>query len=49
MPPLTTTLGRTPKNAGSQSTRSASLPVSTEPTSWSSPCAMAGQIVYLAT
>ena len=30
-PPLITTLGLTPKNFGSQSTRSASLPTSTEP------------------
>ena len=40
MPPLITACGRTPKNAGSHSTRSASLPTSTEPTSWSSPCAI---------
>ena len=33
IPPFTTTCGRTPKNAGSHSTRSASLPTSTEPTS----------------
>jgi hypothetical protein len=33
MPPLSTRCGRTPKNAGSHSTRSASLPGSTEPTS----------------
>ena len=31
-PPLTTSSGLTPKNAGFQSTRSASLPTSTEPT-----------------
>ena len=49
MPPLRTACGRTPKNAGSQSTRSASLPGCTEPTSPSIPCATAGQIVYLAT
>ena len=48
-PPLITTCGRTPKNAGSHSTRSASLPGSTEPISPSRPCAIAGQIVYLAT
>ena len=48
-PPLITSCGRTPKNAGSHSTRSASLPTSTEPTSPSIPCATAGQIVYLAT
>ena len=49
MPPLITACGRTPKNAGSHSTRSASLPTSTEPISWSRPCAIAGQIVYFAT
>ncbi len=48
-PPLSTAWLRTPKNAGSQRTRSASLPTSTEPTSPSMPCATAGQIVYLAT
>ena len=48
IPPLITACGRTPKNAGSHSTRSASLPTSTEPISPSSPCAMAGQIVYFA-
>ena len=48
-PPLMTTCGRIPKNRGSQSTRSASLPGSTEPTSWAMPCAIAGLIVYLAT
>ena len=49
MPPLITACGRTPKNAGSHSTRSASLPTSTEPISRSRPCAIAGQIVYFAT
>lgn len=49
MPPLTTACGRTPKNAGSHNTRSASLPTSTEPISPSSPCATAGQMVYFAT
>ena len=49
IPPLSTTCGRTPKNAGSHSTRSASLPTSTEPTSPSRPWVIAGQIVYLAT
>ena len=48
-PPFSTTWGRTPKNRGSHSTRSASLPTSTEPTSPSRPWATAGQIVYLAT
>ena len=49
IPPLRTTCGRTPNIFGSQSTRSASLPGSTEPTSPSMPWATAGQIVYLAT
>jgi hypothetical protein len=49
VPPFTTTCGRTPKKRGSHSTRSASFPTSTEPTSPSIPCATAGQIVYLAT
>jgi hypothetical protein len=49
MPPFTTTCGRTPNNFGSHSTRSASLPTSTEPISASSPWATAGQIVYFAT
>lgn len=48
-PPLMTVCGLTPKNAGSHSTRSASLPVSTEPISRSSPWATAGLMVYLAT
>ncbi len=47
-PPLTTTDGRTPKNAGSHKHRSASLPTSTEPTSPSSPWDTAGQMVTLA-
>ena len=47
-PPLITTSGRQPKNFGSHRTRSASLPGSTDPTSWSMPWAMAGLIVYLA-
>ena len=33
IPPLSVRCGRTPKNAGSHSTRSASLPTSTDPTS----------------
>ena len=45
-PPLMTTCGRTPKNAGFHSTRSASLPGSTEPIWPSSPCAIAGPIVF---
>ena len=48
-PALSTRCGRTPKKAGSHSTRSASLPGSTEPISASSPCVTAGPIVYLAT
>jgi hypothetical protein len=48
-PPLITSAGRTPKNFGSHSTRSASLPASTEPISSAMPCAIAGLIVYLAT
>ena len=48
-PPFSTRRGRMPKKAGSQSTRSASLPTATEPTSASMPCATAGQIVYFAT
>ena len=48
-PPLTMIAGFTPKKAGFQSTRSASLPTSIEPTSWAMPCASAGLIVYLAT
>ena len=48
-PPLTTSSGFTPKNAGFHSTRSASLPTSTEPTCSARPWAIAGLIVYLAT
>ncbi len=48
-PDLRTTDGRTPKNLGSHSTRSASLPGSIDPTRWSMPCATAGLIVYFAT
>jgi len=46
---LATIEANTPKNAGWYSTRSASFPTSTEPTSPSNPCAVAGQIVYFAT
>jgi hypothetical protein len=46
---LITIAGLAPKNAGFQSTMSASLPGSIEPTSKSTPCAMAGLMVYLAT
>ncbi len=49
IPPLITSDGLTPKNAGFQTTRSASLPGSIDPTSSAMPCAMAGLIVYLAT
>ena len=49
MPPFSTTEARTAKKAGSHSTRSASLPTSTEPTSLARPWVTAGQIVYLAT
>ena len=48
-PPLMTTAGRTPKNFGSHTTRSASLPTSIDPTSYAIPCAIAGLIVYFAT
>jgi hypothetical protein len=48
-PPLMTRSGFTPKKAGLHRTRSASLPTSTDPTSASSPWAMAGLIVYFAT
>src|ERR1700746_1817884 len=48
-PPLMMQSGLTPKNAGDHSTRSASLPFSTEPISFDTPCAIAGLMVYLAT
>src|SRR5215831_17800770 len=48
-PPFRTNSGLTPKKAGFHRTRSASFPVSTEPTSWAMPWAMAGLMVYLAT
>src|SRR3974390_535473 len=47
-PPLMTQSGLTPKKAGDHSTRSASLPFSTEPISFETPCAIAGLMVYLA-
>src|ERR1700759_3683576 len=47
-PPLMMHSGLTPKNAGAHSTRSASLPFSTEPISLETPCAIAGLMVYLA-
>src|ERR1700688_203086 len=46
-PPLMTISGFAPKRAGFQSTRSASLPGSTEPIKWLIPWAIAGLIVYL--
>ena len=48
-PPLMTSSGRTPKSAGRYSTMSASLPTSSEPTTWLMPCVIAGLMVYLAT
>jgi len=39
-------IGLTPKNAGDHSTRSASLPFSTEPISFDTPCAIAGFGVF---
>src|SRR6185295_13627600 len=48
-PPLSTSSGLTPKNAGFQTTRSASLPGSMDPTSAAMPWEIAGLIVYLAT
>ena len=47
-PPLTTRSGLMPKKAGDHSTRSASLPASTEPTWRDTPWAIAGLMVYLA-
>ena len=46
MPPLRIRLGLTPKKAGFHTTRSASLPTSTEPTRWLMPWLMAGLMVY---
>src|SRR6201984_1424188 len=43
-PPLMMHSGLTPKKAGDHSTRSASLPFSTEPISFDTPCAIAGVI-----
>ena len=49
-PPLRMSAGLTPKNMGGlQTTMSAHLPTSMEPTSWLMPWAMAGLMVYLAT
>jgi urease subunit alpha len=45
-PPLMMQSGFTPKKEGVQSTRSASLPFSTEPISFETPCAIAGLMVY---
>ena len=47
-PAFSTSVGLAPNQAGSHSTMSASLPTSTEPTSWASPCATAGLRVSLA-
>src|SRR5258706_6406680 len=47
-PPLMMISGLTPKNAGDHSTRSASLPFSTDPMYFDTPCAIAGLMVYLA-
>mmetsp|Transcript_9890 Transcript_9890/g.20638 ORF Transcript_9890/g.20638 Transcript_9890/m.20638 type:complete len:285 (-) Transcript_9890:2274-3128(-) len=47
VPPLITISGLAPNSAGFHSTRSASLPTSTEPMMWETPCAMAGLMVYL--
>ena len=48
-PPLITIAGFTPKKAGFHRHRSASLPGSTDPTSWAMPWASAGLMVYFAT
>ena len=48
-PPLITSSGLMPKKPGFHSTRSASFPVSTDPTASAKPCEMAGLIVYFAT
>ena len=48
MPPFSINDGFTPKKAGFQITKSASLPFSMEPTSCEIPWAMAGLIAYLA-
>src|SRR5713101_8094496 len=47
-PPLMMQSGLTPKKAGDHSTMSASLPFSTEPISFDTPCAIAGLMVYFA-
>ena len=47
-PPLITSSGFTPKNAGFHSTRSAILPTAIEPTWPAMPWVIAGLIVYLA-
>src|SRR5512132_4337666 len=48
LPAFSTRSGLTPKNIGFHSTRSASLPFSTEPTCAARPCVSAGLMVYLA-
>src|SRR5271168_2769024 len=47
-PPLTTISGFAPKNAGFQSTKSASFPGSMDPISVAIPCVTAGLMVYFA-
>lgn len=47
-PPLTTIFGLTPKYAGCQRTKSASLPTLTSPMTCDMPCTMAGLTVYFA-
>ena len=47
-PALIIRSGLTPKNAGRHSTKSASLPTSTDPTWADKPWAIAGLMVYLA-
>ena len=47
-PPLITISGFAPKNVGFHNTRSASLPISIDPTSCAMPCVSAGLIVYFA-
>jgi hypothetical protein len=47
-PLLSTIWGRAPNKAGFHSTRSATLPLATEPRRCDMPCAMAALIVYFA-
>lgn len=48
VPPFMTISGLAPNRAGFQRQRSASFPVSMDPTMWLIPCAMAGLMVYFA-